>query len=208
MVSAADLAKRAFVVLLKSLADVYGVTLNLSRDSPAEQIRNAYRQVSRKAHPDRGGDPEEQKALNNAHDAWSAAAKQKQKHGGDKRSPQAKAKAKATVTCVKQLKQTEEKEKGFRFQSLGFALPRFARLRFISLRSASSFGFAWHCFASSLRFASLGFARLGFASPRSASPRLAPGFASPRFARPRQCRIQNTPPTRQSQNAVARECGA
>ena len=76
MVSAVDLAKRALVALLKSLEAVYGLSLGLCRDSPDSAIRNAYRKVSKKAHPDHGGDPEQQKALNNARDAWEAALKQ------------------------------------------------------------------------------------------------------------------------------------
>ena len=69
MVSAIDLAKRALVILLKSLAMSYGLELGLARDSPDNAIRNAYRKVSRKVHPDRGGDAEQQKALNRARDA-------------------------------------------------------------------------------------------------------------------------------------------
>ncbi len=76
MVSAADLAKRALVVLLKSLEAVYELSLGLRRDSPDDELRKACRKVSKKVHPDRGGDPEQQKALNNARDAWEDALKQ------------------------------------------------------------------------------------------------------------------------------------
>jgi len=62
MVSAIDAAKRALVSLLKSLAAVYGVALALTRDSADSHARTAYRQVSRKAHPDHGGTKEEQTA--------------------------------------------------------------------------------------------------------------------------------------------------
>ena len=56
MVSAIDRAKRALVVLLKHLATVYGVTVSVTRDSADKDIRRAYRQVSRRAHPDRNQD--------------------------------------------------------------------------------------------------------------------------------------------------------
>ena len=63
MASAIDLAKRALVTLLKTLAAAYGTVLTLTRDSPDATVRSAYRKVSRKAHPDHGGDPEHQKTL-------------------------------------------------------------------------------------------------------------------------------------------------
>ncbi len=63
MASAIDLAKRALVTLLKTLAAAYGTVLSLTRDFPDATVRSAYRKVSRKAHPDHGGDPEHQKTL-------------------------------------------------------------------------------------------------------------------------------------------------
>ena len=46
MVSAIDLAKRALVALLKTLAGIYSVNLNLTRDSSDNVVRSAYKRVS------------------------------------------------------------------------------------------------------------------------------------------------------------------
>ena len=76
MVSAVDRTKRALVTLLKSLALAYGVTLQITRESSDTQVRSAFRKVSRKTHPDRGGKEEDQKRLNDAHDLWQEALRQ------------------------------------------------------------------------------------------------------------------------------------
>ncbi len=68
MVSAVDKAKRVLVTLLKSLAGIYALVLGLTRDSTEVEVKAAYRKVSRRAHPDRGGTPEHQKTLNAARD--------------------------------------------------------------------------------------------------------------------------------------------
>ena len=74
MVSARDQAKRALVTLLGSLAMTYTCTVNVSRDSPDEDVKKAYRVVARKVnHKDRGGSEEAQKKLSAAHTAWSTA---------------------------------------------------------------------------------------------------------------------------------------
>ena len=70
IVSASDRAKRFLVSLLKTLATTYGVVLQLSRDAADADVISAFRKVSRKAHPDRGGSIADQTALNNARDAW------------------------------------------------------------------------------------------------------------------------------------------
>ncbi len=113
MASAIDLAKRALVALLKRLAVAYAVVLEISRDSPDSQVSRAYRQVSRKTHPDRGGRVEDQTALNNAHDAWQEARKGAKKRGTYERGVQ-------VVSARKRAK--ENKEKHFRFQSVGVLL--------------------------------------------------------------------------------------
>jgi hypothetical protein len=73
MVSAIDRAKRALIALVKTLAAVYNVVINLNRDSPDSAVRTAYRKVSRRAHPDHGGRADDQKHLNAAHDLWQDA---------------------------------------------------------------------------------------------------------------------------------------
>ena len=55
MVSAVDRARRALVSVLRQLAALYAVVLDLARESADSAVKTAYRKVSRKAHPDRGG---------------------------------------------------------------------------------------------------------------------------------------------------------
>ena len=55
MVAELDRAKRALVTLLRRLASQYAVTLDLTRDSLDADVHTAYRKVSGKTHPDRGG---------------------------------------------------------------------------------------------------------------------------------------------------------
>jgi hypothetical protein len=73
MVFAVDLAKRAFIKVLLQLAVTYAVKLSLSRDSPADAVNSAYRKVSLKVHPDKGGTDDQQTALNVARDVWETA---------------------------------------------------------------------------------------------------------------------------------------
>ncbi len=75
-VSAVRLAKHAFIVLLRSLAVIYGLAVPpLSRDSPDADVTAVFRRVSLRAHPDKGGSLQDQKRLNAARDAWQAAKK-------------------------------------------------------------------------------------------------------------------------------------
>ena len=73
MVSSVDIAKRMFVTLLKSLAGIYSVVLGLTRESTDTQVKAAYKKVSRRAHPDQGGEAKHQAALNAARDSWEDA---------------------------------------------------------------------------------------------------------------------------------------
>ena len=66
-------AKRAFVAVLLRLANFYNLVLSVTRDSPDDELAGAYRQVARRAHPDKGGSLQHQTELNNARDAWGAA---------------------------------------------------------------------------------------------------------------------------------------
>ena len=72
MVNAVDLAKRALVKLLKELAVLYSLTVGVARDSPDPAVRTAYRKVSVKTHPDRGGDADHQQQLNAAYSKWES----------------------------------------------------------------------------------------------------------------------------------------
>ena len=75
MASAVDLAKRALVSLLRALAIVYGISVEVTRDSDDAAVRRAFKIVCRKAHPDKGGSADDQKKLNATHDAWNDATR-------------------------------------------------------------------------------------------------------------------------------------
>ena len=75
MVSTLDAAKRVLVVLLRTLAATYNCAVGVTRDSSDAVIRKAYRTMSLKTHPDKGGAEEDQRNLNNAYQAWCEAAR-------------------------------------------------------------------------------------------------------------------------------------
>ena len=66
-------AKRALVTLLLSLASAYGLQLSLTRESADVDVTRAFRRVSVKVHPDKGGAAADAQRLNAARDAWLAA---------------------------------------------------------------------------------------------------------------------------------------
>ena len=82
MLSIIDTARRAMVTLLKSLAGIYCVAVLLTRQSTDVEVSAAFKKVARKAHPDKGGAPEHQKALNAARDAWQDAVRAGKNCGG------------------------------------------------------------------------------------------------------------------------------
>jgi curved DNA-binding protein CbpA len=116
MVSAVDTAKRVLVTLLKSLAGIYGVVLALTRESTDVQLKAAYKKVSRKAHTDKGGSPEHQKALSAARDAWEEALREVKTRGGDQRTK--KPQGRTVPSLVHDLRETP----GYRFRGVGVLL--------------------------------------------------------------------------------------
>jgi len=64
-------------VVLRSLAESYGVEVDVSRDSPAASVTAAYKRVVLKVHPDKGGRLEDAQRLQVAKDAWDAAKKKR-----------------------------------------------------------------------------------------------------------------------------------
>ena len=75
MPSQRDVAKRALVTLLLAMAVTYHVTLsNINRDSPDVAVLAAYRQVIKKAHPDRGGQVADAQMLTAAREKLSATS--------------------------------------------------------------------------------------------------------------------------------------
>ena len=68
------LAKRALVTLLLELARMYGLTLNVNRDSHDDAIKTGFRKVMLRAHPDKaGGSEATTKRLNAAWENWTKA---------------------------------------------------------------------------------------------------------------------------------------
>ncbi len=57
-------AKRYFVSLLISLARAYELAIEISRESPAKDVIAAFRNVSLKVHPDKGGSSAHSAKLN------------------------------------------------------------------------------------------------------------------------------------------------
>ena len=73
--------KRALVKVLLTLAAFYSVQVAVTRDSPDSAVQGAYRRVSLKAHPDKGGSLEHCQMLNTAKSAWDEARRGKGKGG-------------------------------------------------------------------------------------------------------------------------------
>ena len=113
MVSALDRCKRALVSLLKTLAGICSVTVNVSRKSSDKDVSTAFRKLLRKTNPEHGGRMEHQRDFNKAHDAWEGAKKAaKDKHGGVRCAGGVADGAGITPT-VRELRATEKKN--FRF---------------------------------------------------------------------------------------------
>ena len=129
MVSVVDSAKRALVSLLLRLAALYSLTLGVNRDSPDAEVKRAFRRVSKRTHPDRGGDKTKQQDLNNAYAAWESAVRQAaEKAKKDKAAKRAKTARKtqtpssSTSALALPLWEQARREKHFRFQSAAVLL--------------------------------------------------------------------------------------
>ena len=119
MVSSIETAKRMFVTLLKSLAVIYSVVLGLTRESTDTQVKAAYKKVSRRAHPDQGGDAKHQASLNAARDAWEDAVRASKGHGGKRTANTNKGK---TSTVLLPVRVERHASPGFRVQGVGVLL--------------------------------------------------------------------------------------
>ena len=78
VLSAAQVAKRAFVRILLAFATQYQVSLSVSRDSADKDILAAYRRLVKKVHPDKGGKKEDQQKLQDAKVEWEDPPRQKE----------------------------------------------------------------------------------------------------------------------------------
>ena len=58
----------------------------LTRQSTDVEVSAAFKKVARTAHPDKGGAPEHQKALNAARDTWQDELRAGKGRGGDRKS--------------------------------------------------------------------------------------------------------------------------
>ena len=81
MVSDVEKAKPAFIVVIRSLSVLYNCCFDISRDSADTAITKAYRALSRKVHPDKGGRAGDQTRLNSAHAVWVDALKNRGARG-------------------------------------------------------------------------------------------------------------------------------
>ena len=80
--SAAQRAQRAFVSVLVSLAQAYGIALQVTRDSMAAEVLKAYRQVAKRTHPDKGGRKRDFQRLQASKEAWDATMQARPAAGG------------------------------------------------------------------------------------------------------------------------------
>ena len=119
MVSSVDIAKRMLVTLLKSLAGIYGVVLGLTRESTDTQVKAAYKQVSRRAHPDQGGEAKHQASLNAARDSWEDALRASKGRGSIGTANKNKGK---TSTGLLPVHVERHASPGFRVQGVGVLL--------------------------------------------------------------------------------------
>ena len=81
MVSDIEKAKRALIAVIRSLSLLYNCCFDISRESVDTAITKAYRSLSRKVHPDKGGRPGDQTRLNAAHDVWTDVLKNRETRG-------------------------------------------------------------------------------------------------------------------------------
>ena len=108
-------AKRSFVTVLLTIAALYSVRLTVTRDSSDEECAKAFKRVSLKAHPDKGGLLAHSQALNAAKETWDKARRNKtrQREGPKKRG---------SSDVIATQAQRQDKEKGLRVRSLGVLL--------------------------------------------------------------------------------------
>ena len=87
MPSEVDLAKRELVKVLRALAAKYKVTLSLTRESSNQDVDKAFRRVSLKVHPDKGGSLADFQKLSATNDAWKHLLKSASAPGRPPQNP-------------------------------------------------------------------------------------------------------------------------
>ena len=84
MPSDLEIAKRELVKLLRELAAKYRVSFSLTRESSNKDVTKAFKKVSLKAHPDKGGDVADFQRLSGSNDVWQDLLKNAGAMPGDR----------------------------------------------------------------------------------------------------------------------------
>ena len=106
--SAVDVAKRELVKLLRALAAKYKLKLDVSRESSVQDVCKAFKNVSLRVHPDKGGELTDFQNLSAANDAWQDLLKSKAAWGRPRAEPAAQHRATVQVGAV--AGRTQQKE--------------------------------------------------------------------------------------------------
>jgi hypothetical protein len=139
MVSAVDLAKRAFVKLLLQSAVAHAITLSLTRDSSTAAVMAAFRKVTARLHPDKGGSLEQQQALNAARDKWESAVADAPGRGKKRKATDAEQPASSLqLGPVLPIRVEKNLSKQFRTQSVAVLLTRSSKTESGSSSPSSS----------------------------------------------------------------------
>ena len=118
IVSSLDKAKRALMAIIRSLALAYEIWVTVTRESKDAEVSKAYRKLSLKVHPDRGGNVRDQARLNAAHDAWQDLAKARRPVGKPKRDAQTRGSVQVSLSVAA----PQDAPKDFRIQSAAVLL--------------------------------------------------------------------------------------
>ena len=105
MGSQAQLAKRALVKVLLSLAAKYLVTLTLNRDSADAAVRSGYKRILLKAHPDKGGETADVQMLQEAKERWEHEQSRQKQQKAHSQAPREHADPSIVVATKQQRKQ-------------------------------------------------------------------------------------------------------
>ena len=112
--SARQVATRQFVKTLLALAAVYSLSLPVTRESTDDELVKAFKRLSLKVHPDKGGCLEHAQELNSAKQAWDQSRSKKTQ--GRPQNPRNEPGADATLA------KTDEDSGGKDVRSLGVLL--------------------------------------------------------------------------------------
>ena len=89
------------------MALAYNIGISVNRDSDDNDVKRAFRKVSAKVHPDKGGATADFQSLNAARDAWLQAARAKTTDKGSGSASSSSAKAEAPGTSLLQFQKAE-----------------------------------------------------------------------------------------------------